>query len=208
MKRVISAIIGCILIGIVIWFGIKSGSNNGYIVPFGLASAIIAPIGLSAFGYTIKRKDETLKKLAMIPEIDELIEKAETETEKIERLKKEKDLLLCYIEYESNRLAKMERKKALEEDAERILREYKNIVDEINDMGGNRIDIEEMSEELKELQMRIEPYLKHTQDEEIRKGNIILNLIGSYVAMGDLMTDALIEAIKRLIKAINNKKRK
>ena len=48
MKRIISAIIGIFLIGVVIYLGLKSGDDNKYIVPFGLTSALIAPMGLSA----------------------------------------------------------------------------------------------------------------------------------------------------------------
>ena len=82
MKRIISAIIGIFLIGVVIYLGLKSGDDNKYIVPFGLTSALIAPMGLSALGYSIKRKDDTLQKLAKISQIDALIEQAETEEEK------------------------------------------------------------------------------------------------------------------------------
>lgn len=94
MKRFISAILGVLLILIVVYFGIKSGNNNKYIVPFGIASALIAPIGISALGYSFKKEDSTLQQLALVPEIDNLIEKAKTETEKIEQLKIEKEKIL------------------------------------------------------------------------------------------------------------------
>ena len=42
------------------------------------------------------KEDPTLKKLALVPEIEDLIEKAETESQKIERLKREKQELLNY----------------------------------------------------------------------------------------------------------------
>lgn len=58
MKRIISAIICIFLIGVVIYLGIKSGDDSKYIVPFGLTSALITTMGLSALGYSIRRKDE------------------------------------------------------------------------------------------------------------------------------------------------------
>lgn len=151
MKRIISAIIGAFLIGIVIWLGVKSGSDSKYIVPFGLTSVLIAPMGLSALGYSIKRKDDTLQKLANISQIDELIEQAETEEEKIRRLKKEKDVLLDYIKNETKRISKIERKKILEADAKRILDEYKEVVGELNIVSNMEIDLEDVSEEIQEL---------------------------------------------------------
>ena len=151
MKRIISAIIGFILIGIVIYLGIKSGDNNKYIVPFGLTSALIAPMGLSALGYSVKRKDDTLQKLAKISQIDELIDQAATEAEKISRLKKEKDVLLDYIKKETKRISKIERKKILEADAKRILIEYKQVIDEIAAISNDEIDLENVSEEIREL---------------------------------------------------------
>lgn len=48
MKRVISAILGVILIGIVIFLGIKTEDGNIYIILFGLSSALVAPVGISA----------------------------------------------------------------------------------------------------------------------------------------------------------------
>lgn len=151
MKKIISAIIGSFLIGIVILLGIKSGDDSKYIVPFGLTSALIAPMGLSALGYSIKRKDYTLQKLAKISQINELIEQAETEEEKIKRLKKEKDMLLDYIKNETKRISKIERKKILEADAKRILDEYKEVVEEINSMSNIEIGLENVSEEIQEL---------------------------------------------------------
>ena len=151
MKRIISAIVGFILIGVVIYLGIKSSDDNIYIMLFGVASALIAPMGLSALGYSVKREDETLQKLAKISQIDELIEQAETEEENIERLKKEKDVLLNYIKNETNRISKIEREKILIADAKRILDEYKEVVEELNSMSNMEIDLENVSKEIQEL---------------------------------------------------------
>ena len=131
MKRVISAILGVILIGIVIFLGIKTEDGNIYIILFGLSSALVAPVGISALGYSIRKEDKTLKKLAMVPEIDNLIERAETEQEKIKRLKREKNELLNYIRNDTKRIALVERKKILESDIRRLWEEYEKVNSEL-----------------------------------------------------------------------------
>lgn len=110
MKRVISAILGVILIGIVI-FRNKDGRWE-YLYNFIWAVFCVSgAVGISALGYSIRKEDKTLKKLAMVPEIDNLIERAETEQEKIKRLKREKNELLNYIRNDTKRIALVERKK-------------------------------------------------------------------------------------------------
>lgn len=176
MKRLISAGVGILLIGVVIYLGIQSGVNNIYIAPFGIVSALVAPLGLSALGYSIKKEDETLKKLAMIPKIDELIEQAETETEKIERLKREKEVLLSYIENETKRIAKIERKKILETDAKRILEEYEQIIDELNIMSNNIPDMQNVSEEIQQL-YNIHNQMEITGQFDATKG-VVVSILG------------------------------
>lgn len=151
MKRVISAILGVILIGIVIFLGIKTEDGNIYIILFGLSSALVAPIGISALGYSIRKEDKTLKKLAMVPEIDNLIERAETEQGKIKRLKREKNELLNYIRNDTKRIALVERKKILESDIRRLWEEYENVNSELAEIEGEKPDISQMSNEIRKL---------------------------------------------------------
>lgn len=199
MKRIISALVGLFCIGLVVWFGVKSGTDNKYIVPFGLISAIIAPIGLSALGYSIKREDKTLQELTKVTQIDKLIKQAETEAEKIERLKKEKDVLLDYIKKETKRISKIERKKILEEDAKRILDEYKKVISEINAMSNDEIDLENVSEEIRELY--------HIQDESLNKEQKIVKVMGiNYTIKGlfdvyRLPAEILVDQLHAFVKA-------
>lgn len=151
MKRFISAIIGMILIGIVIILGIKSADSNTYLIMFGVASAIVAPVGLSALGYSIKKEDAALKKLAMVPEIGSLIEKAETEKEKIKRLNRERIELINYIKIESQRTAFLERKKMLETEAVRISNEYRTVLKELEIIGYVEVNKEKISPEIEHL---------------------------------------------------------
>lgn len=205
MKRIISAIIGVFLIGIVIILGIRSDDDNRYIVPFGLTSALIAPMGLSALGYSIKRKDETLQKLAQVSQIDELIEQAETEAEKIKRLNKEKDALLDYIKNETKRISKIERKKILEADAKRILDEYKLVVGELSAMPNCEVNLDNVSEEIKELyniQSKI-TNSQHNEDQSRILGILELNymihiLLDIYRLPVDILVNLIDNFVKRL----------
>lgn len=205
MKRIISAIIGIFLIGVVIYLGLKSGDDNKYIVPFGLTSALIAPMGLSALGYSIKRKDDTLQKLAKISQIDELIEQAETEEENIERLKKEKDVLLDYIKNETKRISRIERKKILEADAKKILNEYKEVVEELNAMSNMEIDLENVSEEIQELYNIQGKVSNEGQVVEQERNLVILGL--NYTAQGlldiyRLPVEILVDQIDKFMKFV------
>lgn len=205
MKRIISAIIGIFLIGVVIYLGLKSGDDNKYIVPFGLTSALIAPMGLSALGYSIKRKDDTLQKLAKISQIDALIEQAETEEEKIRRLKKEKDVLLDYIKNETKRISRIERKKILEADAKKILNEYKEVVEELNAMSNMEIDLENVSEEIQELYNIQGKVSNEGQVVEQERNLVILGL--NYTAQGlldiyRLPVEILVDQIDKFMKFV------
>ena len=151
MKRIISAIIGLVFVGIVIFLGVNSGTDSRFIIPFGLASALIAPLGISALGYSIRKEDPTLKRLALVPEIDNLIEKAETESQKIKRLKREKEELLTYIRTDTKRIALLERKKLLELDIQRSYEEYEKVSAELMALVGETLDMQEMSGEIKEV---------------------------------------------------------
>ncbi len=218
MKRIISAVIGFCLIGVVIYLGIKSGSDNRYIVPFGLTSVLIAPLGLSALGYSVKRKDDTLQKLSKISQIDVLIEQAETEEEKIERLRKEKDVLLDYIKKETTRISKIERKKILEADAKRILDEYKQVINEITAMSNDETDLENVSEEIQELYNIQSKALNDTcengQGFELVIWGLnywIQGLFDAYRLPGEVLADSisrcmngLLELIEKLVKGIRD----
>jgi len=218
-KKILSGILGIVLICIVIWLGVQSVNDAKYVVLFGLASALVAPLGLSALGYSVKKEDPTLQKLALVSEIDQLIEKAETEAEKIERLKKEKEILINYIKYETKKIAKIERKKILETEAKRILEEYKKVNQELEEMSNDITEIREVSDEIKQL-YRIDNVMQSDADEKVVSitvlgvdyfvrglhdicslpAEILVNLVDRLVIM-------LVETIQIFIDAIINRKK-
>lgn len=133
MKRIILFIFGVILIIIVIFLGIKSASNSTFVVPFGLACALVAPIGISCItSFFNIGKNDTLKKLLKVPEIDKLIQKAETQEEKIRLLEEERKQLSNIVKYETLKYAALERRKYLVIEAENVLKEYEKVEDEIH----------------------------------------------------------------------------
>lgn len=134
-KKVFLLIIGIALIVSVVFLGIKSAENNTFVVPFGLACALIAPVGISCITsvYNIGN-NETLKKLLKVSQIDELIQKAETQEEKIKLLEDERKQLSNIVKYETLKYAAFERRKHLEAEAEKILEEYEKVEREIQQL--------------------------------------------------------------------------
>ena len=212
MKRIISAILGTVLIIIVIYLGIMSGSNNAYIVPFGLGSALIAPIGVSALGYSIKKEDMTIKKLAQIPEIKDLISQAEAESKKIDKLKKSKDLLISYIIYETRKSAIMERKKFLEEDAKRIVGEYEKAIEELNEIEHKRLgDLSDNKEENEEIAKLYQILRARNDADELQlsflgKNYRIRCFRDFYNLPAQILVDLLFQVFSQIYKFITKKK--
>jgi len=153
MKRFFSVIIGLVLVAVVIFSGIKTYEQNiVFTILFGLASAFVAPLAISILGYSFKKKDITLDKLSKIPEIEKMIQEAETQEEINRKLKEEKENLLKYIKAESHKLAAEERKKALEKDAKRILLE----LDEVDELMKSFSDSDnETDKDIVQLRKRI-----------------------------------------------------
>lgn len=134
-KKLLLLLIGIILIISVILLGIRSAENNMYVVPFGLACALIAPVGISCIASFFNvGNNETLKKLLKVPQIDELIQKAETQEEKIKLLEEERKQLSNIVKYETLKFAALERRKYLEDEAEKILKEYIKVEREIRQL--------------------------------------------------------------------------
>jgi hypothetical protein len=131
IKRLVAVVLGLILLAGVVWLGILSSRENKYVVWFGIASAIVAPIGLTLFGYAVSsRNSDLIQRLSRVPEIERLISDAKTQEEKIALLETERKRLVEIVKIESRRQAIRDRIESLENDAVRIVRELKNLDDE------------------------------------------------------------------------------
>lgn len=134
-KKFFLLLIGIALIVSVIFLGIKSAESSTFVVPFGLACALIAPVGISCITSVFNvGNNETMKKLLKVPQIDELIQKAETQEEKIKLLEDERKQLSNIVKYETLKYAALERRKHLEAEAVNILKEYEKVEREIQQL--------------------------------------------------------------------------
>ena len=165
IKRITATLIGISLLILVYYLGVKSVQDTNYVLWFGLASAIAAPIGLGLIGYSIKRQD-VLSELAKVPEIEKLTKEAKSQEEKIALLAKERANLAEIIKLESRRQALINRKELLENDGARIFEEIRLVEQEMKQL---QITTEEsiVTKELKMLHERIKAK---------EKGNIIIRI--------------------------------
>lgn len=171
IRKIIAALIATTLIAGTVYLGIRSGKESYFVVWFGIASAIAAPVGLALFGYAISRSDgEVIQRLAKVPEIEKLIEQAKTQEEKIQILEAERSRLAEIVKIESRRQAALDRIDSLERDAIRILTELESLDEELK-LLDEQVGESAISEEIRRLRERV----KARED-----GDVILR-IGSKV---------------------------
>jgi hypothetical protein len=167
IKKIIAALIATVLVAGTVYLGILSGNDSLFVVWFGIASAIAAPVGLGLFGYAISRPDdEIIQQLSKVPEIEKLIEQAKTQEEKIQVLEVERSRLAEIVKIESRRQAALDRIDSLERDAVRILAELENLDRELM-LIDEQVGESAISEEIRRLRDRV----KARED-----GDVILRL--------------------------------
>jgi len=167
IRKIIAALIATALIAGTVYLGIRSGKESYFVVWFGIASAIAAPVGLALFGYAISRSNgEVIQRLAKVPEIEKLIEQAKTQEEKIQILEAERSRLAEIVKLESRRQAALDRIDSLERDAIRILSELESLDGELK-LLDEQVGESAASEEIRRLRER----LKARED-----GDVILRI--------------------------------
>lgn len=91
VKRIAAPLAAIGLLTGVVKLGILSGTDSTFVVWFGIASAIAAPIGLSLLGYVFSRSDvDLIQRLAKVPQIEDLVAEAESQEEKVGSSKRSK----------------------------------------------------------------------------------------------------------------------
>jgi hypothetical protein len=169
IKRLSAMLVAFGLLAGVVYLGILSGQDSKFVVWFGIASAIAAPIGLSLLGYALRRSDsELIQRLARVPEIGRMIEDAKTQEEKIRLLERERSRLAEIIRLESRRQAVSDRIEALRQDAIRISQEFESLEKESRDLG-DEIGQSAVSEEIRRLRERVRAR---------ERGDVVLTLGG------------------------------
>lgn len=133
MKKIILILLGLALIGGDVWLYFLAQQKSGiFVLLFGLGSAIAVPIGVALITHAFSEKQrEAIKKLTKVAEIEDLIEKAESEDQKIKILTNEYKKLEATIKSESTRLSLITRKDDLEKDAKRIIEELDCVESEL-----------------------------------------------------------------------------
>jgi Rad3-related DNA helicase len=155
LRRIIAAIVATGLIAGTIYLGIRSGEDNRFVIWFGIASAIVAPVGLALFGYAISQSDsELIQRLARVPEIERLVEQARTQEEKLRVLEAERARLAEIVKFESRRQAALDRIDSLDHDAIRILTELDSLDQELRILD-EQIGESAASEEIRRLRERV-----------------------------------------------------
>jgi hypothetical protein len=136
MLRVLGSLIGVALLALVVWLGFQSADDSRYVVWFGLASAILAPSGIACIGFAIRGKQQQiLQELSSVPEIQELISKANTEQERLQLLEDERARLVDIVRLEARRQTLEQRRELLANDASRVLTQMEAIDAEAESLG-------------------------------------------------------------------------
>jgi hypothetical protein len=155
LLRLGAAILALALLGGVIYLGVLSGRDSKFVVWFGIAAAIAAPVGLTLLGYSLTRSNsDVIQRLAQVPEIERLVAEAKTQEEKVRVLQTEAKRMAEIIQLESRRQAARDRIESLERDAVRIIQELDGLDKEIGlieQPAGDSI----INEEIKRLRERV-----------------------------------------------------
>jgi hypothetical protein len=154
-SRLGAALLALALLAGVVYLGVLSGRDSKFVVWFGIASAIAAPIGLTLFGYALSRSEhELIQRLAAVPEIERLVAEAKTHEDKVRVLEAEEKRLVEIIRLESRRQAVRDRTESLEQDARRIILELDGLAEEKRMIDGS-VGKSIASEEIERLRQRV-----------------------------------------------------
>lgn len=159
MRRILLLTSGLAILGFVVLLGYLSAINPLYVPWFGIASAVLAPVGLSILGKSLSsdsRKMLTdLSRLSTIPEISRLIAEAETQEARVRLLQEQQHQLEELIKYETERRALELRKDFLEKDAIDILKELNKVNKALESLTAKNSDSLVM-QQLQDLYVRLE----------------------------------------------------
>jgi hypothetical protein len=174
MKKALSFILGIALIGAVIYLGVLAYSIQALVIPFGIASAVLTPLGFICVTYTFSgRERETLEKLSKVPEIEKLIDEAKSNEEKIKLLREERENLQEIILKESRRQTLVERKENIQSEASKMLKELDAIEAELNATETDASDNAPI-EEIRKLRSRISARTK---------GDIVIKIGSRFITL-------------------------
>lgn len=160
---------GIILILFVVFLAIKATSTPSLVIWFGLASALLVPLGLASMGYTFTAGNKKIfEKLSKVPEIEKLVKEAESQEERIRILKEDRSRLLEVVELEARKQALVSRRESLEKDGIRIVQGLDNVIERLKEVDSDLAAVP-LSDEVKTLRERIRAK---------RRGDIVFRIFG------------------------------
>jgi hypothetical protein len=155
LKRLLAGLLGIAFIAGVVYLGFLSGRDPAFVIWFGIASAVLAPIGLALAGYAMTPgNQDVIQRLARVPEIERLVEEAKTAEERVRLLEAERARLIDVVQLESRRRAIKDRKESLERDAVRALDELRALDEEERTLG-EKIQASPVQEAIQQLHERV-----------------------------------------------------
>lgn len=207
LKRIAAGLLGLGSIAGVVYLGFLSGQNPAFVVWFGIASAVLAPVGLALAGYALTPGDhDVIQRLARVPEIERLVKEAKTVEEKIRLLEAERARLADVVQLEGRRQAIKDRRDSLEHDAVRALDELKAL-DEEERLLGEKIHESPGHNAIQELHERLKA--RQSQDPVFRIGSRIYRIHRDLIlGITPFGLGRVILAYLRFLETLNERRRK
>ncbi len=158
---------GLLLFGVVAYLGLEASTKPTFVIWFGLSSALLAPAGFTLITLAFKNNnDKLLQQLSKVPEISVLIEKANTQEERIEALEIERASLEDAIKYETLRSVLIEKKNTFEMEAEKLIFNLNDVESKLS-----KLDIEIENTQNSEVIQNLRVKLRARE-----QNNIVVNL--------------------------------
>jgi len=165
IKRGILIVFAMTLLACVVWLGFLASSDSRYVVWFGISAAILAPFAFVVFGQAFKAIDRNLlAQLSKVPQIRELMEKAESEEERIRILELERQKLDETIRVEARRQTLAQAQSRLEKELEDKIKEYDAAV----------LELKLLDEEIKSSPVHEEIDRIRTRLAERKRGRVVV----------------------------------
>jgi 23S rRNA pseudoU1915 N3-methylase RlmH len=173
VRRILAVLAGLALCATVAYLGLRVNDGPLFVVAFGIASALLAPVGLASLGYAFQRGDrQILERLARVPEIQRLIAEANSQEEKIRLLELERTQLLETVQFEAQKRALLDREQSLEREGKRILAELEAIDRDLRTFDAKGTGV--ASEEIERLHARLRAR---------QKGDIVIRIGKQYLTL-------------------------
>jgi hypothetical protein len=102
--KFLSFFFGLVLLGAIIYTGYYTVSHSGFVIWFGVITAILAPIAFEFLLLPFRSKgNQLIKELSKVPQIEKLIKEAEDNEQKVRLLEQQRAELDKLISYEAQR---------------------------------------------------------------------------------------------------------